>query len=292
MADGSMPRTKLDESTQGALLLAERALQDLPPLASSVDGQSGDVKLRLYDYVKANDGRLTNRRRPEIASVTPETLDRGLVPDTSSQSRQEREVIRRAKEAVDHDLEVRIAIARRLGSDVRSRVESIPRYVGLNADHTVVNRELYLFFLDPLVDVQTSRIVYTVGENAPSIGATLIRCALFEVLVDGSLAMRAVTNNLASTALTSVGLMEPAPFRTDTGYPRVYTLRYPYRYAWGLLAVGQTQEGHLRGVKLNGTEDLQPIGARMVPSQNDILTTYAASALQSTNKLAYGAAAA
>jgi hypothetical protein len=73
--DGTFPRSKLDDSTESALKLAEASLQQVPDgYTQQVREEIAEVRNRLSHYANRNDPRFRDPREPLKGTVTLDHL--------------------------------------------------------------------------------------------------------------------------------------------------------------------------------------------------------------------------
>ena len=80
------------------------------------------------------------------------------------------------------------------------------------------------------------------------------------------------------------------PFVSSALFPGSYTPDPYVRWALSAIAVGQSTLGTLRGVNLGASQTFTKV-AQVLPGQTDLLSTFNASQLQRSAKLAYLAGA-
>jgi hypothetical protein len=304
--DGTFPRTKLDESTEAALRLAEVALTEVPDsVVQGLRDEIATVRHRLSRYAVRNDPRLRDPREPLKGTVTldhlaPTAIGTGPGQIASSSdprfgkagmdpgSRWALETLKRDIE-LGTDRSISLAAARLAGRRPMYQAESLsPRE--MSTDLSIVSGELYLFPVDCLRDLNTREITYGVGKGTALSGDTLVRFGLYERQVDGSWTERAQTANVAGTAFRTTGGRQTHPYRVTSTLPRYYRISWTaYGYAWAFLVTGTLTGGFARGADLNGTASLSVFPPLVVTGQSDLPATIAAGVPAVTDKLAWGA---
>jgi hypothetical protein len=182
---------------------------------------------------------------------------------------------------------VRINVLEREGWAPRDRIETISIY-DAHTDLTLANGDLMVWEVDPLEVIALSRFLVAVGGTA-SVGASRIRGGLYSI-VSNVYTLVAASEDTATARLASPGDVESWPFRVSGSLSRSYTPDPYARWALSAIAVGQSTPGTLRGVNLGASQTFTKV-AQVLPGQTDLLSTFNASQLQRSAKLAYLAGA-
>lgn len=98
--------------------------------------------------------------------------------------------------------------------------------------------------------------------------------------------MVAATEDTATARLAAVNDIESWNFRIIGSLPRSYTHDPRRRWAFSIIGVTQSTPGTLRGVNLGASQTFTK-GAQVLPGQTDLLSTFNASQLQRSGKLAW-----
>jgi hypothetical protein len=143
--------------------------------------------------------------------------------------------------------------------------------------------------VDPLQQIALSRFLVAVGGTA-SVGASRIRGGIYSI-VSNVYTLIAASEDTATARLASPPTTSSrGPSVSAAPFPAV-TPPDPYaRWALSVIAVGQSTPGTLRGVNLGASQTFTKV-AQVLPGQTDLLSTFNASQLQRSGKLAYVAGA-
>jgi hypothetical protein len=283
VADGTIPRAKLDESATNAFALAETAQQNPPDIEPRLRRLVNSLSSR---FVGVRDSRLWDDRPPKKRSVGFDELARGveghsrftaLNVDEVLQERDDRAVLRAY---VDR---ARMDVLEREGWAPRDRLETISPYDAHTA-LTLPNGDLMVWEVEPLAEIALSRFLVATG-NAASAGASLIRAGLYAI-ASGVYTLVAATDGTATGRLAGTSDVESWAFRVTGSLPRSYTPDPRYRWAVSMIAVGQSTPGALRGVNLGPAQTFTKV-AQVLPAQTDLPSSFNASSLQRSGKLAW-----
>jgi hypothetical protein len=283
VADGAIPRSKVDESAGNALNLAETALQNAPDVEPRLRRLLNSV---ARHFVSVRDSRLWDDRQPKKRSVGFEELARGVEGNTRFKPVDLSGALQRHDELADvraYVDRVRIDVLEREGWAPRDRIETISIY-DAHTDLTLVNGDLMVWEVDPLDEIALSRFLVVVGGTA-SAGASRIRAGIYSIVSD-VYTLVAASEDTATARLASPDDVESWPFRVSGSFPRSYTPDPYRRWALSVIAVGQSTPGTLRGVNLGASQTFTK-AAQVLPGQTDLLSTFNASQLQRSGKLAW-----
>jgi len=181
----------------------------------------------------------------------------------------------------------RINVLERAGWAPRDRIETMSPY-DAHTDLVLTNGDLMVWEVDPLDEIALSRFLVAVGGTA-SVGASRIRAGIYSIVSD-VYTLIAASEDTATARLASPDDVESWPFRVSGSLPRSYTPAPYVRWALSVIAVGQSTPGTLRGVNLGASQTFTKV-AQVLPGQTDLLSTFNASSLQRSGKLAYVAGA-
>jgi hypothetical protein len=151
-------------------------------------------------------------------------------------------------------------------------------------DLVLTNGDLMVWEVDPLQEIALSRFLVAVGGTA-SVGGSRIRAGLYSV-VSSVYTLIAASEDTATARLASPDDVESWPFRVGGTLPRSYTSDPFGRWALSVIGVGQSTPGTLRGVNLGASQTFTKV-AQVLPGQTDLLSTFNASQLQRSGKLAW-----
>jgi len=283
VADHAIPRIKLDESATNALALAETAQQNPPDIEPRLRRLVNTV---ARHFVSIRDARLWDDRQPKKRSVGFEELARGIEGNTRFKPVDLTGALQRHDELADvrsYVDRVRINILEREGWAPRDRIETIS-INDTHTDLTLVNGDLMVWEVDPLEEIALSRFLVAVGGIA-SVGASRIRAGIYKIVSD-VYTLTAASEDTATARLASPDEVESWPFRVSGSLSRSYTPDPHVRWALSVIAVGQSAPGTLRGVNLGASQTLTKV-AQVLPGQTDLLSTFNASQLQRSGKLAW-----
>jgi hypothetical protein len=287
VADGEIPAKKLEETAQNALALAQTAQQNPTDIEPRLRRLMNSLASR---FVGIRDSRLWDDRHPTKRSVDFGELALGVeghnrfTPVNLAQSLQERDQITELRSYVDR---VQIDVLEREGWAPRDRIETISVY-DAHSDLVLANGDLMVWEVDPLQQIALSRFLVAVGGTA-SVGASRIRGGIYSI-VSNVYTLIAASEDTATARLASPDDVESWPFRVSGSLPRSYTPDPYARWALSVIAVGQSTPGTLRGVNLGASQTFTKV-AQVLPGQTDLLSTFNASQLQRSGKLAYVAGA-
>jgi hypothetical protein len=283
VADGAIPRQKLDEGSVNALALAETAQQNPPDVEPRLRRLLNSV---ARHFVGVRDSRLSDDRQPKKRSVGFEELARGIEGHTRFKPVDLPGALQRHDELADvraYVDRVRTNILERESWAPRDRIETMSLY-DAHTDLTLVNGDLMVWDVDPLEEIALSRFLVAVGGTA-SAGASRIRAGIYSIVSD-VYTLVAASEDTATARLASPDDVESWPFRVSGSLPRSYTPDPYVRWALSIIAVGQSTPGTLRGVNLGASQTFTK-AAQVFPGQTDLLPSFSYSSLQRSGKLAW-----
>jgi hypothetical protein len=283
VADGTIPRAKLDESAANAFALAETAQQNPPDIEPRLRRLVNSLALR---FVSIRDSRLSDDRQPKRRSVGFGELARGVEGHTRFKPVDVTAALQRQEELADvraYADRVRINILERGGWAPRDRIETMSPY-NAHTDLVLSNGDLMFWEVDPLEEIALSRFLVAVGSTASS-GGSRIRAGLYSIAL-GVCTLVAATEDTATARLAAVNDIESWNFRIIGSLPRSYTPDPRRRWAFSIIGVTQSTPGTLRGVNLGASQTFTK-AAQVFPGQSDLLSSFSYSSLQRSGKLAW-----